>query len=1088
MRKYIYPKFKALLFACLPLIAFAQTTTSAISGIIKTNSGEAITGATIIAIHEPSNTKYQVQSRANGIFHIFNLNPGGPYTIEVSFIDYSTEKRRDIFLQLGDDFKTDFILSPAVHLLKTVSVTTQRKTTDDISKGGTSSIIDQEKMKNLPSVGRNIYDYLRAAPQAKLIAGNEGAVSIAGQNNRYNSFYVDGAVNNDVFGLSNSGTNGGQTGAAPLSIDAIDQFQIIVSPYDASLGSFTGGSINAITRSGTNKTQGSVYCFYRDENLAGITPTGPKSSATKLPAFYYKTYGFRLGGALIKNKLFYFINAEEQRDISPKPFDLSTYAGNTNTLSSINKLSDYLKNNYHYDAGGFLNNNGQLDADRISTRIDWNINTKNKLTLSYRYTKATKYNTYTSSNDVINFYNDGYVFPSTANSFSLELKSIIKKRSSNKLLLTYTNVKDERGILGKPFPHVVIDDGLGKIVFGPDISSTQNLLIQHNISLLDAYKFSVGKDIVTIGLDAELNDDHNVFIQNTFGNYTYGSINSFYNNNKPVSYTIGYPLIDNILSNETSAAAKFKVLKTAIFFNDEIIVNKKFTLNAGIRADWNQFLTTPATDNYTNDTALSKFSKYYDLHGAKSGLTPVFPLALSPRIGFTYKLKNNFTIRGGAGLFTGRVPLVWPAGIYNNNGIFLGGYTASTNQNANALNIIRFRADPFHQWKANEVGIALNKGGLNLLSSDFSLPKLFRASIAIDKKLNKGWNLSAEGFFSRNINEIYYTNINILPPNQTSANPGARNIYPANLLIPIASNGTNPYDNVILLSNNQGAHGYAYQFTFSINKKITNGFDMSAHYSYGKSFAVNDGTSSVNLSQWRYNESVNGRNFLSTSISDFNPGHRIFIYASKKWVYARKKMATTVSLVYTGQSGSPFSYVYANSMVRDYANGESNDLIYIPSIAEVQSMVFLSNTVGSTTYTSQQQKNALESFIQNDAYLNKHRGQFAERNGAILPFSNIFDLKITQDFNLKVNKHTYQFQLSMDIFNFANLINRNWGRNYYVTNDQFSLLQFAGYSGAALTPLYRFNPELTHAWNYNNSVTPAYSNRWIGQLGLRFNF
>ncbi len=735
MRKYCYLKFKTFIVVLFPVVTTAQTTTATISGSVKTTSGENLIGATITAIHEPTNTKYQVQSKTNGVYHIFNLNPGGPYSIEVSFINFSSEKRSNIFLQLGDDFKTDFILSPTINVLQQVTVTSQKKQADDIAKGGTSSTIDQDKIKNLPSVGRNIYDYLRSVPQAKLIAGNEGAISIAGQNNRYNSFYVDGAINNDVFGLSNSGTNGGQTGAAPLSIDAIDQFQIIVSPYDASLGNFTGGSINAITRSGNNKTQGSLYYFYRDENLAGITPTGSKSTATKLPDFYYKTYGFRIGGALIKNKLFYFINAEQQNDISPKPFDISTYVGNTNTLPSINKLSDYLKNTYQYDAGGFLNNNGQLNADRISARIDWNINTKHKLTLSYRYTKAIKYNTYTSSTDVINFYNDGFIFPSTTNSFSFELKSIFKKRLSNKLLITYTSVDDERSVLGKPFPHVVINDGLGKIVFGPDNSSTQNLLIQHNISLLDALKFTVGKDVVTIGIDAELNDDNNVFIQNTFGNYNYSNITNFYNNNKPVSYSVGYPLIDNVLTNATSAAAKFKVLKSALFFNDEIRVNKRFTLNAGIRADWNQFLTQPATDNYTNDTALPKFSKYYDLSGARSGLTPVFPISLSPRIGFSYKLINkNITIRGGIGLFTGRVPLVWPAGIYNNNGIYVGGYTASANENASALNIIRFRADPFHQWKANEVGITLNKGGLNLIASDFKMPKLLRASFAFDKK------------------------------------------------------------------------------------------------------------------------------------------------------------------------------------------------------------------------------------------------------------------------------------------------------------------------------------------------------------------
>jgi hypothetical protein len=357
----------------LPAFALAQNTTSSLSGSVKTNTGEVLVGATVTATHEPTGTTYRVQSRAGGRFDISNMNPGGPYLVEVSFLNYANEKKTDLYLSLGDVLKVDFALASKVNNLGNVTVSSLRKTTETSGKGGAETTIGRDKMANLPTVGRNIYDYLRAVPQAKLVNGSEGAVSIAGQNNRYNAFYVDGAINNDVFGLSASGTNGGQAAIAPLSIDAIDQFQVVISPFDASLGNFTGGGINAITRSGTNKTSASVYYFLQNQDLAGKTPTGLKENATRLNNFSKKTYGFRLGGAITKNKLFYFINVDLQRDIRPQPFDFSQYNGNTKDINVLNSLAATLKSTYNYDAGGFLDNTEEVNADRITARLDWNL-------------------------------------------------------------------------------------------------------------------------------------------------------------------------------------------------------------------------------------------------------------------------------------------------------------------------------------------------------------------------------------------------------------------------------------------------------------------------------------------------------------------------------------------------------------------------------------------------------------------------------------------------------------------------------------------------------------------------------------------
>ncbi len=1090
----------------LPAIAMAQNTTSGLGGSVKTNTGEVLVGATIIATHEPTGTVYKVQSRTGGRFDINNMNPGGPYTVEVSFINFATEKKTDIYLNLGESFKVDFALASKATNIAGVTVTATKKTEEFSGKGGTSTTIGADKMNGLPSVGRNIYDYLRTVPQARLIGGNEGAVSIAGQNNRYNSFYVDGAINNDVFGLANSGTNGGQTGAAPISIDAIDQFQVVISPYDASQGNFTGGGINAVTKSGSNKTSGSVYYFYRNQDLAGKTPNGDKSLATKFSDFTNKTYGARIGGAFVKNKVFYFVSVEQQRDQTPQPFDFSTYKGNTTTVAGIQALIDVLKNTYKYDPGDFLSTKKTLNVDRISAKIDWNINLKNRLSVSYRLNKAVSNSPSLSSSSTINFSNGGPDFPSTTNSVSVELKTVVGRSSSNKLLITYSDVNDDRNITGNPFPRIAIQDGPGGTLnIGPDNSSTQNLLTQKNLGIVDAFKFNVGKHAMTLGVDYEYFDDYNVFIQNTFGNYRYNNVGSavtttglanfIANNVAPTSYQVGYPLIDNQLNDNTGAAAKFKVGKGAAFWTDEIRTGDNLTLNFGIRGDLYKFLSTPTADPYTNDIALPKFAQYYDLKGARSGQKPNIPLSISPRFGFTYKIPDeSITVRGGIGIFSGRMPLVWPGGVYNNNGLFVGGYTAP----ATALNLIRFRWDPNNIngsiWPASSVGVSLTKGPLNLISADFKMPKLWRTSLAVDKKFGNGWTGTFEGMFSKNINEIYYTNINILPPVGVSLGAGPRTVYgvtgTSTNNIPITSTGTNPYDNAILVSNNTTQpKGFAYNFSFTIDKRTNTGFNFNMSYAYGNSVVVNEATSSVNLSQWRNEESVNGRNGLSTNISDFSQGHRITAFLSKKFTYAKKALATTVGLFYTGQSGNPISYTYSSgSAIRDDGTTGLNDLIYIPTATELQAMTFLSNTVGTTTYTPQQQKDALEQFIQKTPYLNNNRGHFAERNGSRLPFTNNVDLKITQDFNIKVAGHRYQFQLTYDMFNFTNFLNRDWGRSYFASFDQVAPIGFAGYVSATnLTPQYRFNPNFVPL-NLNVSATPAYSARWISQLGVRFNF
>jgi len=1083
------------LLLVFPFALTAQETNSSISGIIKTAKNEPLVGATITATHIPTGTVYRVASRNGGRFNLNNLRPGGPYSIVVSFVGFTDSKKEDVFLNLGEASIHDFELSDKSSSLTEAVVVARRAPL--AGKGGTETSIGRDKMANLPNVGRGLNDYLKYTPQAKIT--NDGGVAFAGTNNRYNSFFIDGANNTDIFGLAASGTNGGQAGVAPISIDAIDQIQVILSPYDAQFGNFTGGAINAVTKSGTNMLSASAWYFYRNQNLTGLSPVAvPKPGfpsvveRTKAAEFSNKTYGFRVGGPIVKNKLFYFFLAEWQRDTRPQPFNLSDYRGNTGS-AGLEGLSNYLKSEYNYDPGGYLDNPEQVNADRVNAKIDWNINDNNRFSFSYRYNKGLRYNTSTSSSTTINYYNNGYIFPNRTNSFSGELKTNFTSNVNNRLLVTYTDELDDRGPLGQPFPRVSITDGSGTIVFGTENFSAGNLLKAKNLTILDMVKFYKGQHIITVGTDNEFNDVLNTFVRDNFGTYTYNNLNDFMTNGSVRRYQRSFSLIDDVTGDGTSASAKFKTLRIGFFATDEIKVNQNLTLILGIRADRTELLTKPIEDPFFNDTAIAKISQYYDLKGARSGQTMDPKWMVSPRIGFTYRMPDEgIAIRGGLGIFAGRVPLVWPGGIYNNNGVSIGGVDLN---NPPPPASFKFNPDPYNQPDAESLGqnISNSRGQVDLVAKDFKLPTVFRTSLAVDKRLGDGWTFTTEAMFTKNIWELEYTNVNIMPPLGKTTAPDMRNYYSTGngpTRIPMRSNGANPYPGMVyLLSNNGGRRGFSYSMTFTVDKAFRNGFAFNANYTYGGAVANNEGTSSQNNSQWRFMETVNGRNYTELSVSDFDLGHRINAFISKQFDYANKSMSTIISLVYNGQSGQPFSYVYRNSPVNDQASSESNDLMYIPTTTDVTSMIFLANTVNGITYTPQQQKDALNAFIDSDKYLKKNRGKFAERNGARLPFTNLLDLKLEQRFNMRISGKTYIIALTYDVYNFTNMLNKDWGRTWFLSNDNFPLVQFASFVSASNpTPQYRYTPIVGKPWGVSTSLNPGYTARWISQLGARITF
>ncbi|MGI8951784.1 MAG: TonB-dependent receptor [Chitinophagaceae bacterium] len=1091
---------KILLFIViffLPFIVSAQITTSNISGIIKSQSGEVLNDAIVKVTHVPTGSIYNVITTKNGRYFISNLQPGGPYTIEVSYVGFGKQTMENIYLNLGETSTINFDLINSSQELNAVIIAANRRL-QPIARGGIETVISPDRMQNSPSVGRNLADYFRLIPQARTTFG--GGISIAGQNNRYNQLMIDGAVNNDVFGLSDQGTNGGQTGAPPISIDAIESMQIGISPYDVSLGNFTGGSINAITKSGTNNLHGSVYFVYRDQNISGKTPTGLKDSAIKLPDFTNKTYGFTLGGPILKNELFYFISGEILRNETPQPFAINSFKA-PGVQDSINLILQKL-NSYDYNPGDYLNIPDILKSDKATAKITWNINAKNRLNISYRYTKSQRDITSVSTSSRINFFNNGYIIPSTTNSASLEFISNPSIKTSNRLLLTYTKVFDDRNPLGQDFPRVTLNSINGtSYVFGSENFSVANQLKQNNIALYDEFRWNIGSHQLKAGVDNEFSRSYNLFIRDGFGNYSYNYVNDFLNDYNPSSYSRSFSLVDKIVGDGSKAAPTFNTLRLGIFLGDEWNVNENFKLNFGFRIDNFDFLTRPNTDTFFNNKAATAISQYWDLQGARSGEKPKANISFSPRAGFTYFIPDeNLKLRGGLGLFTGRVPLVWPGGVYNNSGTTIGGVFANYPN-------ITFRPDPYNQYSPADLGqtVKIPSGEIDLIAPNFKLPKILKTSLGMDKNFGKGYNLSVDLLYQKNINEVIYYNYLGAPAGKNSF---GEDVYLFN------NNGTlsynkidmdvttpgfqNPYSTgIFLITNAKENKGFSYNASVSLDKYFSKGFSANVSYSYGDSYVLFDGTSSQNSSQWRFTESSNGRNDLSRSRSDFAQLHHINAFVSKKFQWAHNALATTISLFYNGQSGTPYSYVYSRSLIYDY-NGSSNettDLIYVPKdLADWQRFAISYIDANGTTISTEQQWNALNAYIENDKYLNGRRGQFAERNGAVLPFSNQIDLQIKQDFIVKTKQTKNNFTIQFDMFNFSNFLNRNWGRVYVTPAiNAYALINMEGYTIASDGT---YQPKFTYR-NLTNSTAAtvldvrnnAYnSSRWRGQLTLRYSF
>ena len=1043
-----------LCFAVLCIsTAFAQgVTTSSMKGKVTDSNGEALIGATVMAVHQPSGTVYGTITDENGNYRFANMRVGGPYKVTFSYTGFQENTSDGIYLRLGETYPKSVSISESTQILDVVTIIGRAGASGQ--DAGASTQISEEAIELMPTLNRDLNDYTRLTPQARQTF--DGGITIAGINNRYNAIYIDGAVNNDVFGIAANGTNGGQTGISPISADVLDQIQVVVSPYDVTYGGFAGGGINAVTKSGTNTFEGTVYYFQQNERLAGktnqtiIDQLDDGTERTELAPFRKELYGVSLGGPIVKDKVHFFVNAEIQDDQTPEPFNFGTYDGDASE-DDINEVSTFMQRNYGYDPGTFGSKTETLEGLKLFGKVDIAIGEDHNLSLRHQYTEAEQIRVNGSTNRSLEFANNGVFFPSKTNSTALELNSRFGTKFSNNLILGFTTVRDDRDPIGGDFPYLEIGDGGGTLFMGSEEFSTANQLDQDIFTITDNFKMYKGDHTITIGTHNEFSSFYNLFMRQNYGVYEYDSISQFLNGLPASHYDRSYSLVDNVTGDGSAAAAEFNAIQLGFYVQDEWTVNNKLSVTGGVRVDIPILTTDPTVFEDFNTTTLPAIqARYEEAAGAEGGVAPDGQIMFSPRLGFSYDVAGDrkTIIRGGLGLFTSRIPFVWPAGMYTNNGITIGGV-----DEGDINGDVNFISDINNQY--TNADFSIPSGQVDLYAKDFKYPQMFRASLGIDREIFGGVEATLEGIYTKTVNNIVYKNINSAPDVDFNWTNGGddRPIYTREDI-------DERYSAVYLGTNTSEGNSYTATLSLARNFDLkSGGLNAFLAFSYGDANSLIEGTSSQNSSQWRGGFHVDGRNDPAYGRSDFALGGRIVGALGYKHHWGKdRKTSTTISIFYNGEDGAPYSYVYGGSAARNINNetgstSRNRSLVYIPTDQNDISLV--EYTSGGETVTVADQWNRLNTFIEQDDYLSENRGQYAEKNSNRTPFTSQFDVKLMQDFVLSDAKDAHRLQLSLDIFNFANFLDKKAGVVYSNPFD-FWLLQYEGLDTDGTTPQFSF--------------------------------
>ena len=1084
---------KRLLFLVTLLLAMtttvmAQITTSGISGKV-TSQGEDVIGATVTAIHVPSGTVYRAVTNIDGRYTIQGMRVGGPYKVSVAYVGQKTKTFENVTLRLGETEELSCSLQDDSKELQEVVVTGSAGV--NATKTGAATSLSSKQIADMPSITHGIADVARLNPQ--LTTSNNGAMSFAGTSNRYNSFMIDGAANNDVFGLAADGANGGQAGAQPVSMETIEQIQVNVAPFDVRQGGFTGGAINAITKSGTNVFHGSVYGFGNNQNLIGSKyPLADGGYAPKYNKQQEYNAGITFGGPIIKDKLFFFANYEKTNKTYPNLYTL----GAESSAVDAAKASDVLAKIADLAQRQGVNYPTALSTEDIYTRsdkgglkLDWNINETNKATLRWSIVSASQLNN-AGSRKALNGSSYAYPFKSVTNSFIAELQSRLSPSVANEARASYVRVRDKRDINGE-YPSISVNNvGGGSVNLGIERSSMANRLDQDIYTLEDNLTWYKGNHTYTFGTHNELYKFTNLFLQDLFGSYTfknYDAFKSYYDDYvagtiDPAKsylnqYRYGHANTD--VTGDPRWEASFGAAQLSFYAQDKWDVSNNFQLTYGLRMDMPIIFDTP--------TANEPFNQYAETRGwnvktnQKLSSTPLW----SPRVGFRWDINHDhrFILRGGAGVFTGRIPFVWISNNYSNTGIQLSTYNS---YKTNGLDLL---LDPNAQ-EANASKLkATGSQTINVYDRHFKFAQNLRFNLGFDFNV-LGINWTAEAIYSKTLNDILYQNLAYEQTGKTygqvygSAGAPVEDNRP---LFAKTTNGT-PFANIYKLSNT--SKGYTVNLSLKAEKHFNFGLDLMASYTWTRSMSVNNGGSSVAESNWRFNYTYRNSNDPELGRSAYNVPHRLQASVYYHANYGSKKeWQTTVGLIYQGRSGSPYSLYYYGDVNEDGANG--NDLFFIPTDAQIDKMRFdetdfsanaLTKAVFGEGFTAPKltedmQRQLMKYWIGNDSYMKKHRGEFYKRYADNLAFEHHFDVHLAQKYSFKVGGQMNSLELSFDIINVGNLLNKDWGHTH---GDGF---------GVYYSPVnYQKNGHYQFTGGYATRDYSDYYSRWRGQVGLRYTF
>jgi len=1071
----------------LPGIVLGQgVTTGAMNGLVTDDKGIPLPGANVVAVHEPSGTNYGAAVRPGGAFDIPNIRIGGPYTVTASFIGYKSQKKEQVFVRLGQTVFLDFELIEEVIVMEVIEVTAEQDKVLNSDRTGAATFIDQMQLAQMPSVKRSTRDLTRLDPRS------DGNYAFGGRNWLYNDISLDGSYFGNAFGLDDPAP-GGQTNSEPVPYDAVEQVQVSIAPYDVRQGGFSGAGINIVTKSGTNEFKGSVYSFLRNESLLGNKVSGTKVIAN--PDLSFIQSGFTLSGPIMRDKLFFFLNGELERRDDPGANFVADRDGNIVfgesrvSAAMMDSISNRMKDVYGYDPGPYEGFVHETDNNKLLVKLDWNINENNNLTFRYNMLDAVRdlpphpfvlsfNNTGRGPNESsLPFQNSGYAINNELSSFALEVNSRAKK-FANRFFTSYNRVRDFREPFSRDFPTIEIgQDGVTYTTVGHEPFSIHNILDSDIWQFQNNFSLFYGKHVFTLGANFEYYkffNSFNIFRHGLFqldaswalflGGTTFSTLDEFFAATDPALPDTDRADFNGMVGTGPFKGEKIEYGMLSLYAQDEFLVSDQINLTYGLRVDLPMYMTDPVDNPFSRGlTALDENDNPEKVD--QSNLPDVKPL-LSPRFGFNWDVTGDRStqLRGGTGIFTGRLPFVWYGNVISNPG---------ANPNLPP-------AAGAEEIKTSDDSILQQSFDLNAMDPDFKLPQVWNTNIAVDKKLP--WDMlgTFEVLYGKDINAIYMRNADLPEPERHLPIDG-RPYYGG-----AGNNELNADDGAGIYVIDNTSEGYHFSITAQLRKMFQFGLNTSLSYTFTE--AKNQLKSTEIASVLWQNQPVKGDpNKPELSFSEFGIRNRIVGSATytQKW---SDKWATHLGLFvevaegnrFAGAGGNRYSFIYAGDVNGDGYAG--NDLIYIPKDQSEITFDPYTDASGSEV-SADQQWAAFDKFIKQDDYLSSHRGEIAERFGAVNPWFSNIDLKILQDYTLKLGGRHHTLQWSLDILNVANLLNSDWGVRKVA-------------SAAATSPLelVRFNAAGEPVFNYKGAATetfiddPGLYSRWSIQTGFRYFF